>query len=250
MRGVCISVELGKEGFLGVFFNKHLWITLKNWAESLIGLKIFPARSYSIHEASCLSQHETISRVIFLRCLAVRPYDYQMKPRPTKWQAVHTPFAAGIVQIKSGSAMASCVDRIYKVSVPRAMQVILYKLLSGASNETCLRNILSIALSSGERLNEGGIQYVAAPTCRTLSHRCEAARSLLQLCLLVGSHISSLAELFLSLQYRWFDSMSSLKILYMFFLIHSRGHEPLIVLILRAKPYFLGGCCDWVILIF
>lgn len=70
-----------------VFFNKHPWITLKNWAESLIGLKILPARSYSIHEASCLSQHEMISwvnRVIFLRCLAVRPYDYQMKPRPTK----------------------------------------------------------------------------------------------------------------------------------------------------------------------
>lgn len=184
--------------FWGFFFNKHLWITLKSWAESLIGLKIFPARSYSIHEASCLSQHETISWVnwvIFLRCLAVRPYDYQMKPRPTKWQAAHTLFAAGIVQIKSGSAMASRVDRIYKVSVPRATQVILCKLLSGASNETCLRNILSIALSSGERLNERGIQYMAAPTCRKLSHRCEAARSLLQLCLLVGSHISSLAVL-------------------------------------------------------
>lgn len=185
--------------FCLVFFNKHLWITLKNWAESLIGLKIFPAQSYSIHEASCLSQHETISRVkrvIFLRCLEVRPHDYQMKPRPTKWQAAHTPFAAGVVQIKSGSAMASRVDRIYKVSVPRATPVILYKLLSGASNKTCLRNILSIALSSGERLNERGIQYMAAPTCRKLSHRCEAARSLLQLCLLVGSHVSSLAELF------------------------------------------------------
>lgn len=136
MRGVCISVELGKElgfSFFFCFFNKHLWITLKNWAESLVGLKIFPAWSYSIHEASCLSRHETtswVNRVVFLRRLAARPYDYQMKPRPTKWQVAHAPFAAGIVQIKSwerqGSSrgsnlqgLRSSCDASYSIRAPQ-----------------------------------------------------------------------------------------------------------------------------------